>query len=164
MQISFKNKFGKGQKNKNSIKLIHIFWEGYTIWKNLLHSLDFTQKWQNQVEDFFIFLWASQKTSASYNSKSVLRYRKVPFYPTNIDNYRFMGNSLISISILSIKKYILLYWYFQYFTVQFLKSYKSFISRVVMKFKTPEASSACFERIFKRWKTSTWNWTQPSRW
>mgnify|MGYP006885687258 CR=1 FL=1 len=62
--------------------------------------------------------------------------------------YRFMDNSLISISILSIKKYLLKYWYFQYFTVPFLKSHESFISRVFMKFNTPEASSTHSERLF----------------
>ena len=62
--------------------------------------------------------------------------------------YRFMENSLISISMLSIKKYILIYWYFQYFTVPFLKSHESFISRVFMKFNTPEASSTHSERLF----------------
>ena len=46
--------------------------------------------------------------------------------------YRFMENSLISISMLSIKKYVLIYWYFHYFTVPFLKSYESFISRVLI--------------------------------
>ena len=56
--------------------------------------------------------------------------------------YRFMENSLISISMLSIKKYILIYWYFQYFTVPFLKSHESLISRVFMKFHTHKASSA----------------------
>ena len=62
--------------------------------------------------------------------------------------YRFMENSLISISMLSIKKYILIYWFFQCFTVPFLKSHESFISRIFMKFNTPEASSARSERIF----------------
>ena len=62
--------------------------------------------------------------------------------------YRFMENSLISISMLSIKKYIMIYWYFQYFTVPFLKSHESFISRVFMKFNTPEASSTHSERLF----------------
>ena len=56
--------------------------------------------------------------------------------------YRFMKNSLISILMLSIKKYILIYWYFQYFTVPFLKSHESFVSRGFMKSNTSKASSA----------------------
>ena len=62
--------------------------------------------------------------------------------------YRFMENSLISILMLSIKKYILIYWYFQYFPVPFLKSLESFISRVFMEFNTPKSSSAHSERLF----------------
>ena len=59
-----------------------------------------------------------------------------------------MENSLISILMLSIKKYILIYWFFQYFTVPFLKSLESFISSVFMEFNTPKVSSARSERLF----------------
>ena len=62
--------------------------------------------------------------------------------------YRFMENSLISISMLSVKKYILIYWYFQYFPVPSLNSHESFISRGYKKFDTLKASSAPSERLF----------------
>ena len=54
------------------------------------------------------------------------------FFPTNINNVSFMQNSWILISMLSIKKYILIYWYFQYFTVPFLKSHESYVNRIFL--------------------------------
>ena len=42
--------------------------------------------------------------------------------------YFFTGNIRISISMPSIKKYILIYWYFQYFSVSLWKHSKTFFS------------------------------------
>ena len=59
-------------------------------------------------------------------SKSVFRYCKVSFYPPNIDIVFFTENIRISISMPSIKKYILIYWWFQYFSVSLWKHSKTF--------------------------------------
>ena len=141
------------------------FWRGistFMISRNIssvfrvsLHTWLFLEKLHDIKIPFLILIQPNLEvpirdytTLYQWSANQYLGIGKYHFILQILIIYRFMENSLISISMISIKKYILIYWYFQYFTVPFLKSHESFISRVFMKFNTPEASSTHSERLF----------------